>query len=616
MPERSTARGPSIRRRYPLGRLIRANLYDLWLLLNESWLVLAGFCVLTLIGTLYLRFAYDPCRYGAAAQPGGCRLSFVEALFETVKLQTLQSSLPFPSDSLLGEAIFFIVPLLGLALIFQGVLNFGRLLLDKGGRREAWQMALASTYRDHVIVCGLGQVGLRTADQLIDAGFEPVVVEQHWSSEFVEATVNNKVPVVSGDAREPLTLERAGLRHACALVAAVNDDLLNLEIALTARSTRPGLRVILRVFNDELDRNLERSFGIHTAFSASALAAPTYAAAAVSRDVDVVLHDTRDQLAITRMLVEPHSAITGFSDGFEQQNGVRVLLHKRSGQPLSAPGIMSQVTAGDQLTLLGSVARIEQVRAANQAGAPSPRHLNEQYATVIVCGLGKVGYRVVRRLASMRPRPRIVVVRLSGAPNDFPQRIEQIDGIQTVLGDAREPAVLREAGIETAFSLAALTSDDLLNLQIGLAARQARPDLHVVLRAFSDTLANQLAELFGIGTAYSTSALASPTLAAAALIGDVSQGFLVGDRLQTITRLAVESGDPLVGQSVEQLRSAASLLVIELQRGREFVSLPAPDVRFQAGDLLGAIGPIEQVARMRAGRARLDGDGRLQAETA
>jgi len=26
-----------------IGRLVRANVYDLWLLLNESWLVLIGF---------------------------------------------------------------------------------------------------------------------------------------------------------------------------------------------------------------------------------------------------------------------------------------------------------------------------------------------------------------------------------------------------------------------------------------------------------------------------------------------------------------------------------------------------------------------------------------------
>jgi hypothetical protein len=125
------------RRRYSLGRLIRANLYDLWLLLTESWIVLAGFLIVTALGTLYLRLSYDPCRYDASAETLNCPMNLIAALYETLKMQTLQSGLAFPIDNLLGEVLFFVIPLLGLALIFQGVLNFGRLLLDKGSRREA-----------------------------------------------------------------------------------------------------------------------------------------------------------------------------------------------------------------------------------------------------------------------------------------------------------------------------------------------------------------------------------------------------------------------------------------------------------------------------------------------
>src|SRR3954467_4737819 len=90
------------RRRYPLWRLIRANFYDLVLLLRESWVVLVGFVILVLAGTLYL-VAYES-------------LGFAVALYETLKLLTLQSSLPLPA-SLLGTLLFFLIPLLGLALI-------------------------------------------------------------------------------------------------------------------------------------------------------------------------------------------------------------------------------------------------------------------------------------------------------------------------------------------------------------------------------------------------------------------------------------------------------------------------------------------------------------------
>src|SRR5215217_228238 len=87
------------RRRYPIWRLIRANFYDLVLLLRESWVVLVGFLIVVLVGTLYL-IVYE--------QKG-----FAVALYETLKLLTLQSSLDLPA-SLLGKLLFFLIPLLGL----------------------------------------------------------------------------------------------------------------------------------------------------------------------------------------------------------------------------------------------------------------------------------------------------------------------------------------------------------------------------------------------------------------------------------------------------------------------------------------------------------------------
>src|SRR6185369_13915974 len=112
---------------------------------------------------------------------------------------------------------------------------------------------------------GLGRVSLRVVTQLLESGYEPVVIERDWNSEFIERALNLKVPVIKGDAREATTLKQAGLSRARAIVTAINDDLTNIEIALTARGVRPELRVILRVFAEELDRNLERGFGPNTA---------------------------------------------------------------------------------------------------------------------------------------------------------------------------------------------------------------------------------------------------------------------------------------------------------------------------------------------------------------
>jgi Trk K+ transport system NAD-binding subunit len=609
---RSASRQPHsrtlTRRRYPLWRLVRANFYDLVLLLRESWVVLIGFLIVVFTGTLYLIF-YE--------QKG-----FAVALYETLKLLTLQSSLNLPT-SLLGQLLFFLIPLLGLALIFQSVLNFGRLLLDKSSRREAWQVALAATYRDHVIVCGLGRVSLRVVMQLLESGYEPVVIERDWESEFVERTLNLKVPVIKGDARELATLRQAGLARGRAIVAAVDDDLTNIEIALTARAARPNLRVILRVFGEDLDQNLERGFGPNSAFSASALAAPTYVAAAVSREVDFVLPLGTQLLGITRLTVQPDSQVAGFVRAIEEQHNIRVLSHYdaagrqirrvatnlASGRSGNDP--MRQLNSGDQVTLLGSLAALESLRMKNVRGSkldvlmpPRLEHPTEQFDTVIVCGLGKVGYRVIRQLHQLNPRPQIVVVRLGDGRPDFPQRISQLDGVTTILGDAREPEVLRAAGIERAYSVAALTSDDLLNLQIGLAARRARAGVHVVLRVFSDVLAEKLADMFGIRTIYSTSGLAGPALAAAAVLGDITQAFSLDGRIFSADQISVGAGSLLDGCTVDDIRIKHDALIIALQRDSQLQVLPAPATALAPGDEVTLLTTIEGLARVRVALAQ------------
>lgn len=586
-------RRPPLRRRYPIWRLVRANFYDIGLLLRESWVALAGFAVLALAGTLYIHYGHP------------AHLGFAASLFETLKLVTLQTGLDLPND-LLGEVLFFLIPLLGLALIFQSVLNFGRLLLDKGSRREAWQVALASTYRDHVIVVGLGRVGMRVVAQLLASGHAPVVIERDLSSPFVERALNLKVPVVVGDASEVVVLRQAGLPRARAVVATIDDDLANIEISLTARSVRPGVRVVLRVFSEALDQNLERGFGPNAAFSASALAAPTYVAAAISRDIEHALPIEGQLLGITRLTVAPESELVGLQRSLEMQHRVRILRHTNTTGELLAPSSERKLGRGDHVLLLGTLPALEALRQQNAAGHKSAfipparlEHPTAEYDMIIVCGLGKVGYRVVQQLAALIPRPRIVVVRRNDGRPDFAQRINRLPGVRVVLGDARDAEVLQEAGIERSYAVAALTSDDLLNLQIGLAARRLRPDVNIVQRSFSDALAEKLDDMFGIHTVYSTAGLASATLAAAAVLGDITHAFATDDALFSADQVQVRAGELFDGQTVEAIRARHAALVAAVRRDGAPQILPALDYTLAPGDDITLLAPLDVLARLR-----------------
>lgn len=147
-----------------------------------------------------------------------------------------------------------------------------------------------------------------------------------------------------------------------------------------------------------------------------------------------------------------------------------------------------------------------------------------------------------------------------------------------------------------------MTSDDLQNVQIALAARRYRPDVHIVLRTFSDALADRLAEMFGIHTTYSTSALAGPTLAAAALAGDIRQAFFVGGRIFATDELHLSAAHPLSNMRVDDLRERYTALVLELRRGSHSILLPDLDLRLQEGDQATLLAPIEMIQYLRGVR--------------
>jgi Trk K+ transport system NAD-binding subunit len=592
---RSVSSAPHERRRhYGMLRLIRANLYDLFILLRRSGVALIGFLVVVLSAAAYLNLVY----------PG--HLPIANALYESLRLLIFQSGLGLPADPV-GATLFFLVPILGLLLVAQSVLTFGRGLLDKGSRLQSWQVSLASTYRNHVIVCGLGRVGFRVVTRLIDAGYEPVVIESSWDSPHVARVVRMKVPVILGDARDRLILRQARLRNARALVTVINGDLTNIEIALAARAQRPDLRVILRAFDDDLDRRLEHTFGANSAFSASGLAAPTFTAAAISRDIDYVipLGEDGQLLAVTQLEVRKGSLLPETVQQLEGEYGVRVV---QVGSLASGSIARARLQAGASLTVLGSLAALEAVRVRNVQDPSSwppdtipQQHPTAERDTVIVCGLGKVGYRVVRRLYRLTPRPRIVVVELGGEHSAFVRAVRRMEGVAFIQGDATDVETLRAAGLDRAYSVAVLTSDDAVNLRIGLTARGEQPDVHVVLRVFSDALAEQLATLFGIHTTYSTSGLAGPTLAAAAVLSGISRAFYADGTLFATDQLTVGGERKEAGRTVADIRSRRQAIVIALRRQGQVFVLPPAETQVVEGDQVTLLAPLGILRGLRDG---------------
>ncbi|MBD0280585.1 MAG: NAD-binding protein [Thermoleophilaceae bacterium] len=127
---------------------------------------------------------------------------------------------------------------------------------------------------DHIVVCGLGNIGYRVVEELARLEVPVVAVELDPGNRFVSAVRRLGVPVAIGDARLRETLQTLKLDRARCLVVVTSEDVANLETALRAHILNPQLRVVLRLFDADLAARVERAFEIPISRSPAALVAP------------------------------------------------------------------------------------------------------------------------------------------------------------------------------------------------------------------------------------------------------------------------------------------------------------------------------------------------------
>jgi Trk K+ transport system NAD-binding subunit len=222
--------------------------------------------------------------------------------------------------------------------------------------------------RDHIVLCGLGHVGIRILEQLRKFGEEVIVIEKSEDGRFLDEAREMDIPVIIGDMRRPATLERANIKEARSLIAAGDDDLSNLEAALNAREAKPGIRVVLRIFDHNLAGKIGTGFGIKTTFSTSALAAPAFAMAAVDPAVVGSFYIDEDLMLILNIVVAAGSKLDGMSvDALTKMGGLAVLCHmcSRTGSRQVHPPDALMLAAGDKLVVTAASAVAGRIKEMN-----------------------------------------------------------------------------------------------------------------------------------------------------------------------------------------------------------------------------------------------------------
>lgn len=143
--------------------------------------------------------------------------------------------------------------------------------------------------RGHVIVVGLGQVGLQLCLVLRRCGVPVVAVERDEDSEGVGRAREAGLPVVIGRGGDPSILKRLSLEHARSIAAVTAEDLENIRIAMAAHSVHTDVRVVIRAGDGEVANETRSLLALGVVRDVHRIAAALLAAMAMNDDAESVV---------------------------------------------------------------------------------------------------------------------------------------------------------------------------------------------------------------------------------------------------------------------------------------------------------------------------------------
>ena len=93
-------------------------------------------------------------------------------------------------------------PVVGFIVLGDGVVRLSLLMLSRRRGEKEWMQVMASTCRDHVVLCGLGHLGFRVLEQLLRSGIDVVCIERDKDSRLVAQAKTMGVAVLIRDMTE------------------------------------------------------------------------------------------------------------------------------------------------------------------------------------------------------------------------------------------------------------------------------------------------------------------------------------------------------------------------------------------------------------------------------
>jgi len=317
---------------------------------------------LTLSATALVRFTYrNP------------RMSWIDALYFTSETITTVGYGDFSFGQQSAWLRLFAVGLMfsgaivtAILVAFIADLLLSRRFVQTAGLRRARHM------RNHVVVVGLGSVGIRVVTDLTVAGYDVLVIEGDENNRFLPTLAELDVPVIFGDSTMRQTLESARVDRARGVVVVNNDDMENIEtgiVLLEILGSDTKVPIVMRVQGRALGTAINQRFGFENVRSIVDLAAPWFIGAAMGLQVLGTFWVGQRSFMVGGMLVAADSELDGLRM-VDLSTQTRVIAITRPEGPVSLrPRRDARLKAGDTAYLIGPY---RELIATLRKGQPPP----------------------------------------------------------------------------------------------------------------------------------------------------------------------------------------------------------------------------------------------------
>ena len=218
---------------------------------------------------------------------------------------------------------------------------------------------MVNKMKDHVIICGYGQVGSSAAAALQESGRQIAVIDSN--PDRVSAAHESEMIAIEGDATQDETLRIAGVERAGSIIVTTGDDSLNLFIVLSAHTLNPDLYIIARA-NQAVNGEKLRRAGANRIVSPYEIGGRHMANIVIRPHVtdffDVVTLSGGEEIWVEEQLLGPSCPLVGRSvveSDIRRQTGVTLIaIYRPQSGTNIVPDSSTRLAEGDKLIVLGT----------------------------------------------------------------------------------------------------------------------------------------------------------------------------------------------------------------------------------------------------------------------